>query len=333
MSTEAMIALSMITSASGFGGLVGRPPSTAQYNTRRSPFHDTYGPTTFLPNSDQRRKTSELAALIYGWDGEDDATYTDVLNEVSDIKTCGGVPASPEATAVAESITYNPDKVGHLARLAVAFSPPERALTLNNIENVEVLCVTDKTIEIEAVVCEDGGCVTLAVPVSFPHECGSEWLEGCVMRNLDELNSEAESLLLVQEEEAANEADLDELCMLNSKVDYPSWWVAPECNADLVEECDTIRLLLNKEEFQPDVRALAQGGLNALADGETYEIKKVVVSAVGPAGICFKVQAAFQSEDSNSTHILDVLVPFGGDPLQDAGSLRAAVLGVVAAAP
>jgi hypothetical protein len=275
--------------------------------------------------------SSSLSAVIYGWDGEEeeDIVATDIFNDY-DVKTCAGTAQSPMAAAVAESITNNKGKTGSLARLAVAFSPPERALQLKDIEKVEVICVSETHIEIEAVICEDGGCVSLNVPVSFPNECGSEWLEGCVMRNLDELDFEAESLIRVMEEEVAHrddaDQDLDDLCIINSKTEFPSWWVPPECDAALVAESDTIRRLLNDDQFQNDVRALAQRGA-----GDGYDVKRAVVAAVGPAGICLKVRAAFQHEAQKPIHVLDVLVPFGGEPKHDAESMRAAVLGAVMA--
>lgn len=284
----------------------------------------------FLARRSAHRRSHDcvsLSALIYGWDGEyeDDATTTSTDKVDVFYKAC-----EPEGIAVAESISYNKDKTGHLARLAVAFSPPERALKLKDIENVEVVCVSATHIDIEAIICEDGGCVSLAVPVSFPSDCGTEqWLEGCVLRNLDELDVEAESLIQRMEQDIDSD-DLDELCLLNTKIEYPSWWVPPECDAGLVSECYSLKNILNQEEFQDDVKALAQQRLNTLKDGDGYEVNRAKVADVGPAGLCLKVQAAFQYEEPKPIHVLDVMVPFGGDPMENSESLRAAVLGVVA---
>jgi hypothetical protein len=276
-----------------------------------------------------------MFAIIYGWDGddteEDSPTYTNFQSEV------GFDQCSPVGTAVADRLTYDPDKVGSLARLAVAFSPPERALTLADIERVEVICVREDHIEIQAMVCEDGGCVSLAVPVKFPKACqaDSEWLEGCVMRNLEFLDEQAEAALLIQEESENDPQDLDELCQLNSKIDYPSWWIPPECNANLLVDCNNIRGLLNEDEFSQDVGALAQDVLNGWKGGEVYTVKNARIAAVGPAGICLKVRAQYQLQDEDGDkpiHILDVMYPFGDVPMHDAASLRAAVLGALAAA-
>ena len=305
-SMRLLVALSTISAAFAFAG---------QYSKGRSPF-------LVVRSAPFPRNQPQIAAVIYGWDGEEEETE-DILNTY-DTMACAGAPASPVAAAVAESISSQ--KVGSLARLAVAFSPPERALKLSDIEKVDVLCVSEDRIEIEAVICEDGGCVSLAVPVSFPEQCSGDWLEGCVMRNLDELDFEAESLLRVMEEEAANrEDDLEDLCSLTTTTEFPSWWVPPECDADLVADCDTIRTLLNKEDFQQDINALAQRRVQG------YDVKRALVAAVGPAGLCLKVRAVYQLEAHKPIHVLDVLVPFGGEPKRDAQSLRAAVLGAVAA--
>lgn len=275
-----------------------------------------------------------MHAVIYGWDGEDGSiSVVDEHVSYGLESACAGMPESPAAAALAETLSYDGDRKGSLARLAVAFSPPERSLTLEDIERVEVLCVNEESIEIEAIVCEDGGCVSLAVPVTFPNACGAELLEGCVFENLDALDEKAEDLIKVMDGGHEDEgADLDELCLLNSKAEYPSWWVPPECDADLVAECDSVRRLLNDGEFQSSVNALAFKTLSEQPYGEGYILTKVVIAAVGPAGICLKAQAKYRYDVNGPLRTLDVLVPFGGEPKRDVQGLRAAVLGAVMAA-
>lgn len=232
---------------------------------------------------------------------------------------------------MAESLSYDPDRVGSLARLAVAFSPPERALSLDIIENVEVICVREDSIDIQAILCEEGGCVSVAVPIKFPYECDSntEWLEGCVRRNLEELDETA-SLTL---RSVGTNGDNDDLCVLESDIDYPSWWIPPGCSEAMSAECTIMRNILNEDEFQKDIIALAQDSLNhASTDGEGYTVKEAKVAAIGPAGLCFKVRAEYRLDAGNPTHVLDVMYPFGGEPRNDPGELRATVLGVVATA-
>jgi hypothetical protein len=167
---------------------------------------------------------SRRPALIYGWDEDD------VVEESNEVRIggidSGGGGCSPAGVAVAESLSYDRDRAGSLARLAVAFSPPERALSLDQIEAVDVICVREDAIDIQAVICEDGGCVSLAVPIKFPNTCDSneEWMEGCVRRNVEELDEFARSTLLKKSQDDSGEQDL---CVLDDQVDFPSWWVPP----------------------------------------------------------------------------------------------------------
>lgn len=336
-----LVVLSTMASVSAFGGVAVAPGGILLSTARISGQQNSISSTSRTPSQrNYRASSSSLSAIIYGWDGDDDTdenvksdTYTTDFQSEIGMDQC-----SPVGTAVADRLTYDPDKVGSLARLAVAFSPPERSLTLADIEKVEVICVREDHIEIQAIVCEDGGCVSLAVPVKFPKSCqaDSEWLEGCVLRNLEELDVQADAALLIQQEYESDPQDLDELCELNSKIDYPSWWIPPECNAEMVADCDTIQRLLNEDEFSQEIGALAQDVLNGWQGGEVYVVKKAKVAIVGPAGICLKVRAQYQHQDDEDgdapIHILDVMYPFGGPPMEDGRSLRAAVLGAVSAA-
>ena len=292
-------------------------------------------------------------ALIYGWDGDDDQEYTttgsssylDVGSELS------GESCSPVGTAVAESLSFDSNRAGHLARLAVAFSPPDRALALDRIERVDVLCVRDDHIEIEAIICEDGGCVSLAVPVKFPRDCqphhgASGALEGCVMQNLDELDVQAGSLLKVADDasqtNAYNSQYFDELSVLNDPIQtLPDWWVPPSTAGgygasgymtgtltnDVASEGEKIKSLLNDAEFQSDVKALVMDQLRRLEDGD-YRVLQAKVGLVGPAGMCFKARVEMEDQ---SVKILDVAYPFGST-MSTADELRAAVLGAVSSA-
>ena len=324
MTSKALIALSTIALTSAFAG-VAAPRKTALPTqgvfSARGPFFGI--------------RTSSLSALIYGWDDAVEETdesssliYSDVESEV------GLAQCSPIGVAVAESLSYDRDRVGSLARLAVAFSPPERKLSLHIIEKVDVICVREDHIDIQAVVCEGGGCISLAVPIKFPYACDSqaEWLEGCVKRNLEELDESAKSTLLTKKTRDENKQDLQDLCLLDSTTDFPSWWVPPACDEAMAVECNQRRTTLNEDEFQSDIIALAQDSLNHAGDCEGYVVKAAKVTAVGPAGLCFKVRAEYQLSEVRPTHVLDVMYPFGGQPLEGVEALRAAVLGVVATA-
>lgn len=221
---------------------------------------------------------------------------------------------------------YDPDRVGSLARLAVAFSPPERALKLDQIEKVDILCVEQDRIDIQAIVCEDGACVSLSVPITFPQACGDDqWLEGCVTNRLEQLDRSLPEILT----NFGTNHNLED-----DTVAYPSWWVpppTPEMNA----ECRSMRDILNEAEFATEIGALAQESLDN--DPSTnYQVQRVKVVAVGPAGLYFRVQT-MPTPEAPAT-VLDVLYPFaargggGNAVLLTVDALRATILGLVATA-
>ncbi len=271
-----------------------------------------------------RLRTTHNRALIYGWDDDIDE---DLVSPVemkfkyeSELPQC-----TTEGVAVAESISYDSDRLGSLARLAVAFSPPERALKLNQIERVDVICVSQKHIDIQAIICEDGGCVSLAVPIQFPKACDrGAHLEGCVVGHLDSL-VESASAVLSDGRNIETHGDLSSDG--NGNVDYPAWWVSPS-SSDLVEECKRMCSILNEDEFQPEVMALAQDAMQSVGPGLITMAAKV--ASIGPAGFYFRVQT--RSLESTNVRVLDVFSPFGGAPKATADELRATVLGTVATA-
>lgn len=286
--------------------------------------------------------------MIYGWDDDDEEECpTDpIFGDESGI-TAQPTMCSPVGIALAESIQTKPDKIGTLARLAVAFSPPERRIELDAIEDVHIMCVNERSIELEAVLCESHGCVSLYVPISFPHDCGptadDDILENCVLDNLHYLELEADNVLssMIKSKKAAAELqnndelrDLEQQLYSSTSVTrYPNWWVAPENNQELVAECDNDRRLLNGSEFQNDVLGLARKGLEALGLGGQYTVRKAAVTEVGPAGLCLRCICDFlQAQGSTGSVLMDVPLPFGGGPRRDPESLRAAILGEVAAA-
>ena len=175
--------------------------------------------SSFVGQTNQRFRLDPRHVIIYGWDGEieeDDHTTTttttttmkttppllDLELDVSTSSTSTG-----RSTILAERITQDRDKTASLARLAAAFSPPERALNVEHITDVSVVDVTHSHIELAAMVCDGNseGCVSLFVPVNFKQECppvGFEddddfgLLESCVKSNIDALDVEAELNLL-----------------------------------------------------------------------------------------------------------------------------------------
>lgn len=182
-----LLALSIAISSAAFNH---HPSSAFGIPTRRR-----------LVNPSSARQTqTPLSVVIYGWDGEieeDDTSSTSVLDF--------SMPISAP-NALAESLSQDTDKIASLARLAAAFSPPERALRVEDIKDVHVVDVTNKHIEIVAMICDgtSEGCVSLFVPVDFKQEClpvGYESgddsnIESCVRSSIDELDVDAELMLL-----------------------------------------------------------------------------------------------------------------------------------------
>jgi hypothetical protein len=130
-----------------------------------------------------------------------------------------------EGQRIARYLNYDNDKLASLARLAVAFSPAQQCLSLQDIESVEILSVNHDHIDISAVVCESDACVTVFVPVSFPNDCGSSSsMEECVLDNIVALDTS-----IIQRQD---EVEVDDLCSLDlqtTSANYPSWWVHPGC--------------------------------------------------------------------------------------------------------
>jgi hypothetical protein len=299
--------------------------------------------------SDRHTSTSNQHATIIGWDDESDsyissfdedtAIGTSILSEDDDDDD--STSTQKMYTSIADSLSHNTDKTASLARLAVAFSPPSQAVKLEDITQIQIIEVASDHIELSAVVCDESQCVTLFVPVTFHHDCGSlgedESAEECVLDNLFELDEEAQQVIQRREIERKNSMDEVEpeiIAALHEKHDlqYPSWWIHPK-DSDMVDECENIKRILNQDNFHSQVQALAREGLVITEDGDLFEIQKAVVSSLGPAGFYFRVIATKKFEDNHYT-ILDVpfsLNPFGQNPdIEEPSDLRAAVLGAVA---
>jgi hypothetical protein len=282
------------------------------------------------------KKPSPLSATIFSYDEESDSQTSsfDASSSILDENY-------PDATSSVSTLISNDDtKMSSLARLAVAFSPPGQSLDLEQIRDLQIVNVDPSHIEISAVVCDEMQCVTLLVPINFPHSCGSTTgMEECVLENIDELDEEAQGVIQKRNEiehyQASSQHALDEDIMSalhasTENVELPNWWISPETNRDLVEECQLIRRLLNQEAYMNEVIALASIGLQEEMMHDV-NIAKAIVMAVGPSGLYFR--AATTNQDGTYT-ILDIPLrlrgPDGSQTLNDPESLRAAVLGAIA---
>mmetsp|Transcript_15412 Transcript_15412/g.25682 ORF Transcript_15412/g.25682 Transcript_15412/m.25682 type:complete len:242 (+) Transcript_15412:157-882(+) len=181
--------------------------------------------STSLEKKNRRFRLDPNHVIVYGWDGEieeDDTTMTATRGSGSSFLDLNlDYPTQPPAsstrsTLLAERITQDRDRTASLARLAAAFSPPERALNIEHITDVSVVDVTHSHIELAALVCDGAseGCVSLFVPVNFKQECPpvgfedyDDGLESCIRSNIDALDVEAE-LALLQKKEKQNEESM-----------------------------------------------------------------------------------------------------------------------------
>lgn len=239
-------------------------------------------------------------------------------------------------TSIADSLSQSRDKIASLARLAVAFSPPEQAVKLEDINQIHILKVTNSHIEISIVVCDDSQCITLLVPVGFRNDCSccgdsDDATLDCVIDNISALDAEAQRILQRRDldlNHVANSAEVINALHSRNNLDLPSWWTYPK-SREMSEECNQIQNILNQENFQVQVRALASKGLAFYEDGKKYEIHRANVSSVGSSGLYFRVFAS-QSKEGSQLSILDVPLKISSQELIYPSDLRAAVLRAVA---
>jgi len=228
---------------------------------------------------------------------------------------------------IATQLSRDPEKIGKLARLAVAFSPPGQALKLKDLEQVEVVSLDQNHIEIAAIICEDD-CVSVLVPINFPHSCGMEGLEECVLHELDELDEAAEIKI------SNMSSDLDDEYWENTQnsqeyneYTYPDWWETPNQFSLLHNECKSITNLLNEDDFKEEVKRLVFLEVWESLNGNGLEVHDAFVVEVGLSGLYIRAKAKINGEDDFK--IIEVPIAFRGNKASDADSLRAAVLGTV----
>ena len=226
-----------------------------------------------------------------------------------------------------------------LARLACAFAPPGHGIHLQDLETVNVLSVDETHIEINAVLCEAQGCVTVAVPVTFPHPCTLEGdadnVTQCILDNIDELDHQAEGMLAELEwkethfEEIQDHLRIHLALVDNDVMEHPSWWVFPNDSPGMVGECQSVRELLNEADFQTEIKLLAT---QLIQDSEEeYLVEQAGIAEVGAAGIILRayVKQFRLDEEEDETKIVEIPFKFG-EVATTVDDLRASVLGIIA---
>jgi len=254
------------------------------------------------------------------------------------------------ATRLDEKLHSDTHQLSRLAKLAVAFSPPPTQLALQDIEHVGVVCVDEHHIELEAVICEDEGCLTVLVPLSYPTTCDDVNNEGipmeeCVLANIDSLSEDAEVRIsnYEEEEEGGGASKLNRessasfgILESDKSIDAknvvfdvetkgtqwegscPEWWQSVGFYEEALRtECDTLKRTLNEEDFEDDVISLIERGLfeSNLDVSDQCDVIKGVVTEVGPAGILFRAKCILMKSIDYSTgdvqeEVVIVEVPF-----------------------
>jgi hypothetical protein len=195
-------------------------------------------------------------------------------------------------------------------------------LQIGQINQVSVRAVAPSHVDIEAIVCEDEGCVSLSVPVPFAQPCGSGFgakLEECILRNmqlLDDAQMEvSDGVLTAAEADALRSTD---------DIEYPQWWVLPQTLA-MSRECSTLTTILNEPDFEADILSVARHEMRVLlGSDEGITLQRAAVAAVGPAGIVLRAFALYDGE----TEMVFVPVPFPAT-VTELSQMREAVLNVV----
>jgi hypothetical protein len=352
------------------------PPSLSSDRRGRS-FHVGWSTTTTATTTTTSPSSLHMA-LIYGWDDYDDPADDNKKKKTTTTSTpyvttdnYDYSPFSPTVecptvgASVAETLTGNQMKTGSLARLAVRFAresnPEHSGLDLEEIENVRVLCVHSNSLELEATLCETHGCVSLHVPIKFPSACsttggsgsgdGAEaHFEACVLQHLEALDvDDAVGNIAATTTEIASHAATDTMIQqwMDStqltEEEIPTWWVNPNTfGTDFTKECSTLMDILNEDEFNDELNALAKDALagTTLESGIPYDtlvVEKSKCLRLGPSGIALKILAKRTDiVDATNKMILDVFYPFESGTtttqMTTPDLLRAAVLGAIAKA-
>jgi len=234
--------------------------------------------------------------------------------------------------ALAQQLTLG--RQDALARLSVAYCPLDaQGLHLADIDSVSVLEMDGTHVDIQAVVCATEGCLTIKVPISFPQECELENQEECILHQIELLDQSAgDFLLLQQQQQMKGEGHEDDerarqelLCATN--LDYPSWWQPP---LGLLEECQSVRQLLNQNDFQSELQTLAIASLGTSISlgpprNNYDDVEEAAMVDVCPSGLFLRARLSDGS-------LVDLPLPFDGGTAsinEEENNLRAKVLRTV----
>ena len=314
--------------------------------SREQTIATAFAPVGFHPHSHHASLLTPLKVTIYYPDGEDTDNSSGYDNSCWGPLQQGGGTSTPVQSewhfgplsqekfieAYNQLATLLGSETSTLAKLASAFSPPGYDIILANVNDVRCASLDNCHLEIEAVVCDDSECSSLLVNIDFPGGCCilDEGLEECILRNIQRLNAEGETVLQKREQIFAEEEEsrraMDVLGSLDSEylksssasAALPSWW-EPPISAEDVEECNLIRQLLNGGDFCDMLRGLAGNAMQHNSSDELEgTIRAVRVTHVGPAGMILKVHFGGLNNES----VMDVSINFAEMSPQGGNSLE-----------
>ena len=300
--------------------------------------------TIYYPDGDgniQSAESTSGTSSLYSEEGPSSMSHANEAYAELEALEAGLV-----STAELEAGLASPDEVAPLARLVAATSHAD----VRNIQDMHVIELDGNHVEMAATVCEQESCVSLAVPLTFPHPCtpvpdSTTAYQQCILDNIHELeqlndqqNNSQQQHPSEQQEQQAPERLLEDLRRTDN-VELPAWWVHPtaditaaaEQQQQLANECHSLLRILNEDDFQADLRHLV-----ATVSGYDNEHRDVVrqaaVVAVGPAGLVVRATVLHERGrvgDDQPLAMVELPIAFQEGVAPDSERLREAVLTVV----
>lgn len=229
-----------------------------------------------------------------------------------------------------------------LANLACAQAPPpHNQLMPKDCISAELISVNGRGAEIAvstlASAGGDGRCVQIMIPVKFGTSSSSTKEEPTVnyiVKQLKQLESTSlESIAKKEwEKDHADQFTQQEKIIFELKDEaslteeaLPDWWTFCELNQGLQEESDSMKDLLNEDDFATDLNVLFQSNYH----GESsIQAIKTCVTSIGPSGVYLRSYAERQEETDEKYFIAELSIPFAEKaPTRD--DLRTSILTMI----
>ena len=248
--------------------------------------------------------TTANRAIIYGGDDSDSIKYVEEEEQFSQ-----KAPSFPIEWIESLAARCPPE---WLVRIACAMAPPpHNHLHPSDAVSAHLVNVYETGAEIALGVStgEDGGAVTILVPISFDGTpCDTE--DKAILQ-LARLDARAQNSILEQEQSSSQASSfgeqlqrrrlIQELQEEPANLDLPDWWTWPELNRMLDDECALLKSMLNEEDFASDIATLFQQNYHHDKPEEVVLVIKACVGSVGPFGILMRAYCEIQNDDDGST--------------------------------